>query len=68
MDLRAGQGRKIGGRTVTGHGTETGMGCGSQRQEAEAGGWRVWVTSRWATTFSGRGGGGAGARDRGYKD
>ena len=41
MDLRAGQGRKSGGHTVTGHGTDIGMRCGSQRQEAEAGGWRV---------------------------
>ena len=56
-DLGAGQGKKREGHKVTGHGKEAGTRYGAQRREAEAGGWSVWVTSRWTALYAGRGGG-----------
>ena len=54
-----------GGRKVTGHGAESGTQCRLQRQEAKAGGWWVWVMSRWKAIYSGRGGGER-VKERGY--
>ena len=44
---------KGGWHTVTVHGTDTGTRCRAQRQEAEAGRWWVWVTSRWTALCDG---------------
>ena len=50
------KGGKGGERTSTGTTADAGMWRGDQGRAAEAGGWRVRTTNRWAALHTGRGG------------
>ena len=57
MELGAGQGMQSGGKRTWEKVADVGTWCGTQRPVMEAGGWRVWETSRWMMLHARRGGG-----------